>query len=75
VLAAGLSKTETAVFAGLAAKPNALVPRGELQAVLRGSSPHTIDSHIMAIRRKLAEHGQGLTIETVTGSGFILRSA
>jgi DNA-binding response OmpR family regulator len=73
MLAAGLSKTEQAVFACLATKPNELVRRGEVLAVLKGSAAHTIDSHIMAIRRKLRHHGQDVSIETVTGLGFILR--
>jgi hypothetical protein len=54
MLAAGLSKTEQAVFARLATKPNSLVRREEVLAVLKGSATHTIDSHIMAIRRKIA---------------------
>jgi len=72
MLAAGLGRTQQAVFECLAAKPNALVRRADLLAVLKARSPHTIDSHIMEIRRKLRHHGQDAMIETVTGSGFIL---
>ncbi len=72
MLSLGLSRTEQAVFTRLASKPNALVSRGELLGVLRGSKSHTIDSHIMAIRRKLTERAPSVTIETVPKSGFIL---
>jgi DNA-binding response OmpR family regulator len=70
----GFSRTEQAIFARLAADANALVKRADLLAALRGNAPHTIDSHIMAIRRKLAQGGSELTIETVKGAGFILRA-
>lgn len=71
-LTAGLTKTEQALFVCLASKAEALVSRTELLAVLKGNAPHTIDSHIMAIRRKLSKHGVAATINTVVGSGFIL---
>jgi DNA-binding response OmpR family regulator len=61
------------IFARLAAKPDSLVTRDEILSVMRGKADHTVDSHIMAIRRKLAERRQGVTIQTVTGKGFILR--
>jgi DNA-binding response OmpR family regulator len=73
MIAAGLTKTEQAVFARLAVNEGSLVSRGELLAVLSGKASHTIDSHIMAIRRKLEKHGGSTTIETVMRSGFILR--
>lgn len=69
----GLTRTEQAVFACLAAKLGTVVSRGEVLAVLRGGAPHTVDSHIMAIRRKLEQNGGPAKIETVVGSGFILR--
>jgi DNA-binding response OmpR family regulator len=71
-LAAGLSKSQMAVFACLVARPGALVSRAEILAALKANAPHTIDSHIMEIRRKLERLGNGTTIETVKGSGFIL---
>lgn len=70
--AVGLSKTERAVFERLAADVNELVAREELLSILRGSSPHTIDSHIMAIRRKLQDNRLSLVVKTVKGSGFVL---
>lgn len=73
MLAIGLTKTEQAVFTSLAVKVEALVSREELLAILRGSASHTIDSHIMAIRRKLEKHGGAAKIDTVSGLGFILR--
>ncbi len=69
----GLSATERAIFERIAEHPNQLVTRSALMAVLRGSSPRTIDSHIMAIRRKLQGLGSPATIETVKRQGFILR--
>lgn len=68
-----LSRTERAVFARLAACADALVTRSDLLGVIRGNAPHTLDSHVMAIRRKLLQSGSPATIETVKGSGFILR--
>lgn len=73
VVAAGLTQTEQTVLTRLASKPETLVLRAELLEVLKGCAPHTIDSHIMAIRRKLERHGSDAKIETVVGSGFILR--
>ena len=69
----GLSNTEQRIFAQLASRPNALVTREELLSAMRGKAPHTIDSHIMGIRRKLESHRSSASIETVKGSGFILR--
>jgi DNA-binding response OmpR family regulator len=72
-VAAGLTQTEQTVFARLADTAETLVLRAELLEVLKGCAPHTIDSHIMAIRRKLKRHGSDAKVETVVGSGFILR--
>jgi DNA-binding response OmpR family regulator len=72
-VAADLTQTEQTVFARLADKPETLVLRAELLDLLKGCAPHTIDSHIMAIRRKLKRHGSDAKVETVVGSGFILR--
>ena len=66
------SKAQLAVFVCLAAKPNELVRREELLAVIKGRSSKTIDSHIMDIRRKLRQHRPNATIETITRSGYIL---
>lgn len=60
-----LSRTELAIFTQLFAKKNQLVARADLMSVLRGRSPHTIDSHIMEIRRKLSASGSGMQLETV----------
>jgi len=69
----GLSKAQRAVFACLTAKPNELVRHEELLAVIKGHSPKTIHSHIMDIRRILRQNDQRTKIETVSGSGYILR--
>ena len=71
---AGLSKTESAIFRKLASRPNEVVSRDELVGLLKGTRPHTLDSHIMAIRKKIAQHDASVTIETITGSGFLLRA-
>ena len=73
MLTIGLTKTERAVFLCLAAKSEELVFRAELLAVMKGRASHTIDSHVMAIRRKLQKHQGAAKIVTVLGSGFILR--
>jgi DNA-binding response OmpR family regulator len=73
VLTVGLTKTEQAIFVCLATKAEALVSREELLLLLKGRAPHTIDSHVMEIRRKLAQHGCAAKIVTVVGAGFILR--
>ena len=70
---ANFSKAQQSVFACLAAKPNELVRAEELLAVINGRSPKTIHTHIMDIRRKLHQHDQIATIETVSGQGYILR--
>lgn len=69
-----LSSTERAIFLELFARRNELVARAELLEVVRAKAPHTIDSHIMAIRRKLVQHGAGMILETVRNSGFILHT-
>lgn len=69
----GLTRTESAVFQFLNRRPDALVTRDELLTAMKGQARHTIDSHIMAIRQKLRSAGATDTIETVKGTGFILR--
>lgn len=71
-LAVGLSKTERAILTCLAENMNKLVPQEDLLMILKGGSSHTIDSHIMAIRRKLKDNGLALIVRTVRGSGFVL---
>lgn len=69
---AGLTKTEQVIFAYLVENANMRVSRHAILSVLKASAPHTIDSHIMAIRRKLQRSGARATVETVVGYGFIL---
>lgn len=70
----GLSRTESALFDRLATNANGVVSRAELMSVLRGNAPHTLDSHVMSIRRKLTHHEvHRVSIETVKGAGFILK--
>jgi DNA-binding response OmpR family regulator len=69
----GLSRTQGRIFTLLASSAGVLVPRDKLLGVISGNSPHTLDSHIMEIRRKLKQHENSGSIETVKGSGFILR--
>jgi DNA-binding winged helix-turn-helix (wHTH) protein len=71
---ANFSKTEKAIFDTLAGTMGNVVSREQLSSKLKGSRPHTLDSHIMAIRKKLADSGEPYAIETVPRVGFILRS-
>lgn len=68
-----LSKVESALFDRLAARPGGVVLRTELMAAIKGTSPRTINSHVMGIRRKMEWHRVRGRIETVRGLGFILR--
>ena len=70
---ANLTRTERAIFLVLAKKANTQVSRAELLATMKGTSPHTIDSHIMAIRRKLQKSESAVEIKTVVGQGFVLQ--
>jgi DNA-binding response OmpR family regulator len=70
---ANFTKTERAIFLLLAERANASVLRAELLAATKGGAPHTIDSHIMAIRRKLEKSGAAAKIETIVGQGFVLQ--
>ena len=67
-----LTNTEKAIFAYLADNANVRVARKDLLPILKGRASHTIDSHIMAIRRKLEKSGLQVTITTIIGYGFIL---
>jgi DNA-binding response OmpR family regulator len=67
-----LSRSERAIFGELLMRKNQLVARQDLLGLLRARSPHTIDSHIMMIRRKLSQNRSALRLETVRKSGFIL---
>jgi len=68
------SKTEMAIIDLLADSMGSVVSRESLLSNLRGAKSHTLDSHIMAIRRKLNESGDPYAIDTVPRVGFILRS-
>jgi DNA-binding response OmpR family regulator len=71
----GLSRTEAGLFDCLVAHADNIVPRSILLDTLKGRSPRTVDSHIMEIRRKMERHQvQDVTIETVKGCGFVLRT-
>jgi two-component system, OmpR family, response regulator len=72
-----LSGTEYRLLAALAARPDAVLRRGELIAAAwpPGAIVHenTLDSYIARIRRKLREAGAREVIETVRGVGYALR--
>lgn len=67
-----LTKTESAIFRCLADRANTRVSREEILGVMKGRSAHTIDSHIMSIRRKLEQDDSSARIETLIGFGFLL---
>jgi DNA-binding response OmpR family regulator len=75
ISSSGFSKTEQTIFMRLAETFDGLVMRGELLVLLKAGSPHTIDSHIMSIRRKLKDSGAAVVVRTVKGSGFVLSTA
>ena len=72
ILAANLTKMERAILDLLQDRTNSTVSRDEILALLKGNATHTIDSHIMAIRRKLANAGSTAKIETIARRGFVL---
>lgn len=70
---AKFTNTERAIFGLLAANANASVTRTELLTTMKGTASHTIDSHIMAIRRKLKSCSAAVHIKTIVGQGFLLQ--
>jgi DNA-binding response OmpR family regulator len=71
---ANLTKTELAIFRYLAERANTRVSRDAILGVMKGRSAHTIDSHIMSIRRKSEQDGSSARIETLIGFGFVLHT-
>ncbi len=74
---ATLTPTEFRILAALAARPGAVVRRGELTAAAwpDGAIVHanTLDTYIGRLRRKLAAVDSGHEIETIRGVGYSLR--
>jgi two-component system response regulator MprA len=74
---ATLTPTEFRILAALAARPGAVVRRGELTAAAwpDGAIVHanTLDTYIGRLRRKLATLMVDTEIETVRGVGYALR--
>jgi DNA-binding response OmpR family regulator len=75
ILAPDLTKMERAILDLLQDRANSTVSKDEILALLKGNAAHTIDSHIMAIRRKLANADSTATIETIVRHGFVLHLA
>jgi two-component system response regulator MprA len=74
---AALTPTEFRILAALAARPGAVVRRGELTAAAwpDGAIVHanTLDAYIGRLRRKLTTVSSTRAIETIRGVGYSLR--
>lgn len=70
-----LTLTEFRLLAALAAAPGRVFTRGELLERAMPESDaleRTVDSHLRNLRRKLAQAGEGVGLETVRGLGYRL---
>jgi two-component system phosphate regulon response regulator PhoB len=71
-----LTKTEFRVLLFLMQSDGSVFARKEIIAAVQGNdypvTEHSVDGHIMSLRRKLGSHGT--LIETVRGAGYRRRS-
>jgi len=71
-----LTRTEYAILAELAARPDAIVTHDELMAQVWGpeyrGSNHYLHNYLGRLRKKLGEYGN--LLETVPGMGYILHT-
>ena len=73
----GLTRLEYGLLRCLAAAPQHTFTKAELARAVWGSevmarSSRTVDSHVMRVRRKLAETGASHQVEAIRGVGYRL---
>jgi two-component system phosphate regulon response regulator PhoB len=72
----GLTKTEFRILLFLMQSDGSTFARNEIIAAVQGNdypvTDHSVDGHIMSLRKKLGSHGN--LIETVRGAGYRRRT-